>query len=232
VGADGVGRWKVRERGILFSGPMVRAILDGRKTQTRRVMKPQPEPREGAPGKHWWSCNAVRSMVSVEDELNNSAHWDGMAKSLSPFDADRLWVKETFRVKPCGMDLADGRYHTEGLQAVYECDQSFGKPLDATPALMDKYRDGPDRLRPSIFMPRWASRLALEVVAVRAERLNSMTQEDAVDEGCEGHHGKNGGMFVNPLEAYAALWDSLNAKRGFSWESNPWVWVVEFRRLA
>lgn len=203
------------ERPILFSAPMVRAILDGRKTQTRRVMKPQPVPNPS--GGHWWSCAAARSMLGVEDFLQDRRDWT-IAGCASPYGCGTLWVRETFC--PMGPSRPAG-YWTDpkwkGRECFYASDND--RPLWA------------GKWRPSIFMPRALSRITLAVTDVRVQRVQSMTQEDAVDEGCEGHHGKNGGMFVNPLEAYAALWDSLNAKRGFGWESNPWVWAITFRRL-
>lgn len=165
-----------RERPILFSGPMVRAILDGRKTQTRRVAKgflPWDECPYGLPG-------------------------------------DRLWVRETYR----------SAIHGAGRKIVYRADQ-------------DGSTDG-FVWRPSIFMPRALCRLVLDVAAVGVERLQDISLHDCYAEGCERPNPLRLGSVVcetdNARGWYTQLWDSLNAKRGFGWATNPWVWVVEFKR--
>jgi len=190
---------------------MVRAILDGRKTQTRRVMKPQPENFEPNPDE-----NSV-ARVHVDGEyVGSGVVDDGACVHICPYGApgERLWVRETWKPDP-----------------------SFGYPAETKPRDMDSrthvlYRatlatDHPkaiwQRWRPSIFMPRWASRITLEITDVRVERVQSISVMDAQAEGCNG-----GGQFYR---AYRDLWDSINAKRGFSWESNPWVWVLGFRRV-
>jgi hypothetical protein len=177
----------VRERPILFSGEMVRAILDGRKTQTRRVVKPQPTSRcpYGAVGDHLW----VRET------------WFGNRPGGPSAEA------ELFRYRATDRDfLVNGR---------------------------SVWRSG-------IIMPRKASRLSLEITNVRVERLQAIGEDDAYDEGCEGHGGEpriDGEgewarrYITTSREQYRALWDSLNAKRGHAWDVNPWVWVIEFQRL-
>ena len=197
----------MKERPILFSGPMVRAILEGRKTQTRRVVKPQPP----------------TAFVTVRVEDGTQASW--CLRNQSAFDlpesaadwltlrcpygvpGDRLWVRETW-----------GSCTTNGtVCSGYRADVALRPEIEA----------GVDRWRPSIHMPRWASRLLLEVKAVRVERLQEISEDDAFAEGISG-----GDWLGNPVGTYRELWDSINAKRGHSWESNPWVWVVEFERVA
>lgn len=201
---------KVQERPILFSGPMVRAILDGRKTQTRRVVKPQ-------------------SLVG---------HCGGGVVTKCPYGgtSDRLWVRETWAAR---------------------LDQDHVRPNDLPRGTVGYWADGPARccntgcpgaagkVRPSIFMPRWASRITLEITGVRIQRVQKISEEDAEAEGIDividqhrspwcasaGSDGCACGGKSN-REHFALLWDSINAKRGFGWDVNPWVWVVEFKRVA
>lgn len=178
-----------RERPILFSGPMVRAILAGTKTQTRRVVKVEP-------GKL--------------DVGENPACPYGVP------GGSRLWVRETWYDDNATRDAEPiPTSHDDFIH--YRAD---GEAHDQFEEL-----DGFLRWRPSIFMPRWASRITLEVTEVRVERLQEITEADAWAEGIAAH-------VVRPIHDYAALWDSLNAKRGFGWDTNPWVWVVSFRRLT
>jgi hypothetical protein len=188
------------EKPIIFSGPMVRAILEGRKTQTRRVLKPQPELEwelkydYGAPS--FWRWKTCR--------------WD--AKEIGPdyyvYDyapnhtGDRLWVRETWGEME--------QVHTGNRFIVYAAD---GEPED------DSGFFPLEKWKPAIYMPRRASRITLEITNIRAEQLNDIAHEDATAEGCSN------------AEAYRELWDELNAKRGFGWDANPWVWVIEFERV-
>lgn len=220
----------MKERPILFSAPMVRAVLAGRKTQTRRIVKPQPvgvmsaimTDMEGVALTEWW-------MATVAEKA-----W------RCPYGkpGDRLWVKETFycdhlpfseggRLPKERPEWADDNlyYRADGecCQQIPECAcAEVGKP----------------KWRPSIFMPRWASRITLEVTGVRVERLQDISEADAKAEGCTpwipcgGRTGtKNrtaGGMVeATHREAYAVLWESINGPG--SWKENPCVWVIEFR---
>lgn len=168
-----------RERPILFSGPMVRALLDGRKTQTRRVVNPQP-----ATSSDGRACGPIRC----------------------PYGApgDTLWVRETW----CSYMPGSVRYRADG------------------------HNDAGWTWRPSIFMPRWASRLTLRVYGVRVERVQQITQADARAEGVVDTSGAWGDLTdtdrAGPRGAFEALWNSINAERGFGWDVNPWVWVVSF----
>ncbi|CAI1581632.1 MULTISPECIES: hypothetical protein [Serratia] len=210
----------MKERPVIFNGEMVCAILDGRKTQTRRVMKPQPEPCDR--GGHWWPSNTFKTMLHIEEQMQNGAGgWGGLAGDACPFGAvgDRLWVRETFAAfdadwkhpgKP--HDLKDGPW-----------------PNVVYPASVAKIPDG--TCRPSIHMPRWASRITLEITAVRVERLNDISHDDAKAEGC--CYGRGGGVpdfTVTPADHFPTLWASIYGVD--SWSANPWVWVIEFRRVG
>ncbi len=227
----------MKERPILFSGPMVRAILDGRKTQTRRVIKHQPpgdvslisvsryhptivdRHGEEAPG------------TEIFGAFSDGGEWG--CKSPYGEPSDQLWVRETWRgvveINPPGKT-------TELGVARYVPDQEYCRRVEYQAT---HERDG-EPWRPSIHMPRWASRITLEVTSVRVERLQDISEADAIAEGIDktaaGFWGTYGQREVDgtysPRLSYQCLWDSLNASRGYGWEANPWVWVVEFRRIA
>ncbi len=186
----------MKERPILFSGPMVRAILDGRKTQTRRVMNPQPA---GA--------------VDLADYHKVRPY--GIA-------GDRLWVRETF----CTPDADD--------YVIYRADWSETDALNSDamrrryPELAAEFPNG--RWRPSIHMPRKYCRLVLEVKAVRVERLQDLSRDDAIAEGCPMPSQREG-MHPWPEDQFEKLWDSLNEKRGYGRDMNPWVWVIKFQSV-
>lgn len=204
----------VRERPIILNTEMVQAILDGRKTQTRRVIKKHPDAKfqfiNGVDGRSEWKL------------------WSGM-KVLGPRcpygqPGDRLWVRETFfeRMKnPClGGSVRDVWYRAD-----------------------DKYGDV--RWKPSIHMPRWASRITLEVTDVRAERVQEISTDDIVAEGTPPMKGilceNNIDELTKPSDgtrsplfwsiSFRELWDSINKKRGFGWDANPWVWAITFKRM-
>ncbi|HKT11009.1 MAG TPA: hypothetical protein VJW77_04210 [Terriglobia bacterium] len=206
-----------KERPILFSGEMVRAILEGRKTQARRIMKPQPV----QVGRVWsWkTCSWTDTGRILVGTLDTPL-------DICPYGqpGDRLWVKETF--SRCGCD---------GCLSVW-------------PKFNDhkvRYREGyggPSGIvfRPSIFMPRWASRITLEIVSVRVERVREINESDARAEGFEKEFrtvvmrpdgGPNYHIPLSHRGGFVNGWERRNAKRGYGWDSNPWVWVIEFKRL-
>lgn len=218
------------ERPIIFSGWKVCAILEGRGTVTRRVIKKTPPQsrcdtcwNDAYDGGYHGGCNSQTERYhQLLDERASRPCW--ALPCLYGRPGDRLWVRETWAPARNG-DTGD-------TIAIFRSDwASNGKP------------EGPlhqgFRWKPSIHMPRWASRLLLEVVDVRAERLQEITDDDCFLEGIDGEHAEGHGyVALGPdggywriKEVFADLWDSLNIKRGFSWESNPWVWRVEFRRL-
>ncbi len=197
----------MKERPILFSGPMVRAILDGRKTQTRRVIRPQPVYKRG--WFHW-----ATSKRSIDFRLGNDIAEQAFA-AWCPHGmrGDRLWVRETFAGRK-GFPLGQGKlfYRADGDVTGRQ------EPLS--------YYEREDRWRPSIHMSRWACRLILDVKAVRVERLLDITCADLRAEGM------NNKYIHDNLTDYRKLWDSLNKKRGFGWDTNPFVWVIEFERTG
>jgi len=199
------------ERGMIFNGEMVRALLDGRKTQTRRIMKPQPEvcPRGG----HWWPSNVFKTMLHIEEEMQNGkGGWGGLVGDACRFGdvGDRIWVRETFG--DCGERL------------VYRADTDDGAKCKVK------------RWTPSIHMPRWASRILLEITDVRVERLKDISESDAIAEGLEQYsddgiiyYGPFGSGDCRPEVSYKKLWQSIYGEE--SWQANPWVWVIEFKRI-
>lgn len=186
----------MKEHPILFSGPMVRAILEGRKTQTRRVINPQPK---------------VVHDFYPDGTLETERLFRNGGRIRCPYGVlgDRLWVRETWGKDPYA--------HLSGhIPILYKVGPPSVDP------------DYPVPWKPSIHMPRWASRITLEVVEVRAQRLQDITEEDAVAEGVNCAVG--GFITTNPVNAFHGLWDYINGKRA-PWDSNPWVWAVTFRRV-
>jgi len=204
----------MREHPILFSGEQVKAILDGRKTQTRRVVKPQP----------YSLCDGVM--------YDPACGWlfkgGGILQCPYGVPGDRLWARETWRISTGLQNDHNGLvvYKGNGQKIIYWQD---GHRIHNKLGFIEK--DSPEALRwrPSIHMPRWASRITLEVTAVRVERLRDISIEDARAEGVEPM-GSEGDSW-RWRASFHYLWDSINVKRGYSWESNPWVWVVEFEQV-
>lgn len=242
---------EVKERPILFSGEMINAILQDRKGMTRRVMRPQPvfQPMYndyrlpsgdrfayksgelfdenstlqrcpyGKPSDQLYVREMWQAKTSVIDDGDfGDAYWDEVPK---PF---RQRSRFPFLTYAAGMSV----YHrTDGLERLPH--DSHGHIAEGVP-----------RWKPSIHMPRWASRIQLEVTGVRVERLNEISEADAIAEGLvswDGHGQRYYGIRLadvwetDPRKTFARLWDSINAKRGFGWDSNCWVWVIEFRRI-
>jgi hypothetical protein len=207
---------------------MVRAILDGRKTQTRRVVKPQPHA-------------GVRVSPFVPSGLE-----DGHGRELFvPYaPGDRLWVRETwgyFDPDGSGRDFdeknEDGGhgpcrvYMPTMMQEGHPVREYWRRRVAYAATRMEqKYGKGPDgpaRWRPSIHMPRWASRITLEITDVRVERLQEISEEDALAEGVIGIYAH---ARTNPRGAFHALWESIYGPD--SWAANPWVWAITFRRVT
>lgn len=200
---------QVRERPIIFSGPMVRAILEGRKTQTRRVVAFLPE---------YPNAQYVRiksdARISKFDSVVSITQVDAYAACPYGKAGDRLWVREALR-------------WTDWL--VYDSDKS---PID--PDLMPNGMRISKDFAPSIFMPRWASRINLEIKDVRVERLQDISGADVLAEGIDnGSSNPTMGQRWENMQrmAWESGWNAINAKRGFGWDKNPWVWVIEFKSL-
>jgi hypothetical protein len=194
----------IKERGILFSGPLVRALLDGTKTQTRRALRPQPE----------GECNR------------------GAPRNRFGLPGDRLWVRETYfafghwETRPKAGKAGDAWYFVDQTRATGQRYRyALDEPDGADPQAARVAGDLPHwRRRPALFMPRAASRILLEIVGVRIERLQEIGPDDALAEGI-GPVGRDG----DPVLAYRSVWERINGAG--SWDANPWVWRVEFRRL-
>lgn len=226
----------MKEKPILFKGAMVRAILAGSKTQTRRILKgpwkhkPEPcfcggEEEEGDADSWGWE-------VEQDNDFPNGFQAIRNAPCSYGAPGDRLWVRETFycdHFQYPDAEIADMKellyYRATDVAPCGECYTGFaGETMDCP-------------WRPSIHMPRWASRLTLEITDVRVQRLQDITEEDAVSEGIEpcemlpdSHwrvYGKgNGSSTRSEVWSYQTLWESINGPG--SWDLNPWVWALEF----
>jgi len=182
----------MKEHPIIFNTETVKAILDGRKTQTRRVIKPQP----------------LLEYKGLKMQFHRKCPYGQVG--------DRLWVRETWAVAPT-------------LNTTKPSD--LLKKYDIIPITYRATYPNESHYmwRPSIFMPRWASRITLEIIGVRVEQLQEITDEDALAEGVYGDETPYDQ--ATPSMCFEALWDSLNAKRGYGWDKNPWVWVLEFKKV-
>jgi hypothetical protein len=229
----------MKERPILFSGPMVKAILDGKKTQTRRIVKPMAglqskwlapdlisdvphgEIIDGGWQMHHPKAGTTHTAagITVDEPYDSPLGW-----IRCPYGkpGDRLWVRETFTPLPGPKAIF---YNADNV-AIHYMDQSFRK-----------YPVGGPR-KPSIFMPRWACRIFLEITGVRVQRLNDISEEDAKAEGCEavttyryipGEAVKEPDYESPALDEFRGLWNQINGKK-HPWSSNPWTWVIEFSK--
>lgn len=204
------------ERPILFSTEMVKAIMDGRKTQTRRIIKPQPT-LEGSV--MWWKGLAYDATYRKWAKKPN---W--MESRLCPYGrrGGRLWVRERW--------YADRKYDGVAPSKIPE-----GSRIRYAPELYLPTAPHPEwagKTRPGIFMPRWASQILLEIVDVRVERLQDITEADAQAEGLEGFtHTLRGWppaeVTLTPRGEFFGLWNQIHGKD--AWDANPFVWVVEFK---
>jgi len=213
---------------IIFSTDMVKAILDGRKTQTRRVIKPQPTVYTSGSNISSLTWQKTPSSTIIHTGQPSLDIIRQTLTELCPYGqvGGKLWVRETFWVD-------------DELNAVlpvyihYRADHHLEVIAKSI------------KWRPSIFMPRWASRITLEITEIRVERVQEISYEDARAEGIlrfdSDHRDSNGGVGYNggapnlPMRyestaAFIDLWDSINAKRGYGWSVNPWVWCLTFKR--
>lgn len=227
----------MKERPILFSAPMVRALLAGTKTQTRRAFSPRME-------KLMRAAAAMGEVSHFLDEGSMQPNDLDYVRSFCPYGqpGDRLWVREAFRfpgsldhLSPsvCGDKALDAGYRTPWAPTQFEADGSRTgewRGFDTPPE-----KSKPGKLRPGIHMPRWASRITLQLAGVRVERLQDISQADAQAEGAPPGHpsidqiSREFGYPDFPRSWYAQLWEEINGPG--SWAQNPWVWVVEFKRV-
>lgn len=198
----------MKERPILFSAPMVQAILAGRKTMTRRVVKRNESGRVSKKGHQW----------HIDDPDCEAACPYGQV-------GDRLWLRESWRTY-ASLDHLSPRDINQWAAVEY---LAGGSNLIGQPTM-----HGMGRCRPSIFMPRWASRTTLEVTGVKVERLQDIAEKEAKKEGIielpfAFQATKLGPTHDTAKDAFQQLWDSINGKTyGKSWADNPYVWAVEF----
>ena len=214
-----------KEHPILFTGEMVRAIFEGRKKQTRRVVKPQPYKDD-------------YSKPTLKDGLwafPSEVRYPMITSCPYGVFGDRLWARETLKTHN------DERmtYSADGESRYPESDDErawiWKRKTNSTIS--------------SIHMPKWATRLWLEITGIRVERVQEINHKDALSEGCYDFVVESDSKYYNDHEftvnapngdihrqtaliAFRELWDSINAKRGYGWESNPWVWVIEFKKGA
>ncbi|EKK1834639.1 morphogenetic protein [Klebsiella variicola] len=209
---------KITECGMIFNAEMVRALMSGRKTQTRRIIKPQPEATLSGSLSGKWLSRPLNGLLlpKIEDIAIHC-----------PFGVvgDRIWVRETFQGPLFDYDLMDS-YCKDPTP--FEKPEFCVYKADGVPA--PEFYDADDELhccwRPSIHMPRWACRILLEITNVRVERLKSISDGDAIREGCSTADMMSGDCVA---DVFARLWASIYGSD--SWNANPWVWVIEFKRV-
>lgn len=209
---------QIKERPILFSAPMVRAILDGSKSQTRRVVKPQCTLSDKT-GFNWKGF-AYGSGFTFSETVRN------FAAPQCPYGkpGDQLWVRETWQclleVHNCKVGYAatpDNWKNIDLEMLTHEQDEQawhWAKKVGYAP---------------SIHMPRWASRITLEILSVRVERLKDITEQDSLAEGV-AQEQVTSTVKRTAYSEFKNLWCSING--GDSWDANPWVWVIEFKRIG
>lgn len=205
----------MKETGIIMSGSHPVDILEGRKTMTRRT-RGLKEINE---------CPDLWKWFGFDNSGRYSFRFkpgDRIVNIRCPYGqvGDRPWVRETWcpLTHTIGQNKALILYKSDGQREWVKCsEEEWDKAY-----YINKAR--PDTWRSSLFMPRWASRITLEITEVRVERLQEITVEDAEAEGTAINYRA-------PLMEFRRLWDSLNAKRGYGWDKNPWVWVIEFYRI-
>jgi hypothetical protein len=234
---------RIKERPILFSGPMIRALLDGTKTQTRRVVKPL-----GAD--HVFQFRGTTAAAGADEPTGNWG-WCGSPGLVNkhikcPYGkpGERLWVRETFYCDhafyPDGVSVDSMWREVDGNRVPIPLEEQRADMLEMMFYRADgepefEGAEGPTPWRPSIHMPRWASRILLEITEVRVERLQDISEADAGAEGVLGWDYKRSGVprWDEPRstnrDEFRKLWQSINGPS--AWDANPWVWAISFRRL-
>ena len=260
----------MREHPIIFSAPMVRAILEGRKMQTRRVVRGgQPKGVGTFHVDTGFKGGRPTLVETTPHPAGREIHWLQRMPYGQP--GDRLWVRETWNIA-FRDDLAPDEQFGKSKDECIRDNHGFGAAcahgvVYAATNALEHPVFGKALWRPSIHMPRWASRITLEITDVRVQRVQDISEEDAIAEGCaarpfpgpwwQGYRDIDGDLIhqeavgefppdwmiephrmrdlshldVSARDAFRNLWDSINEKRGFGWNANPWVWALTFKRL-
>jgi hypothetical protein len=215
----------MKESPIIFSTPMVQAILEGRKTQTRRIIKPQPVKED------WlFEWKGTRPKAKRDSRALASSSLEGLLKWMkyAKYNInDVLWVRETFTIDSRGADGDNPGYYYKADMPIYE----------------DGYEIWPDSWKPSIFMPKDYARIWLQITDVKVERLKDISVDDSISEGIEidsetpigtlykdYFQKKWKDVYANPQNSFKSLWRDINGKD--SWDANPWVWAITFKVLS
>jgi hypothetical protein len=226
---------EVKEGPILFSAPMIKAILEGKKTQTRRIVKPQPnDVGYGNKCEVHPYCTGTKWPLAYYERRNGL--WNSSQPLKCPYGkvGDRLWVRESFADVTAAFDDADEMRHVafRADNSVWDCygQMLYLEQLGQSGIYVDKWK-------PSIHMPRFASRITLEITNIRVERVQDISADDAQAEGmtcpeCKGIGSEdcycNASDWVEK-EEFQRLWKEINGPD--SWQSNPFVWVIEFKKV-
>ncbi len=204
----------MKEHPIIFNSEMVRAILDGSKTQTRRVIKDPCRGRKPARRSSLSITGGIYSIADTEAELRLTKNKPPNFPCPFGVPGDHLWVREKFT-----------NINKEGVEPEY---YYFADTKDA-----EDYDPTEWKWKPSIHMPRWASRITFEVLNIRVERVQDISEEDAINEGVDAitvaDHPRQ--ATLSRRADFKQLWDSINAKKGYGWNTDCWVWVVDFKLL-
>ncbi|MFY7514974.1 hypothetical protein ACOT19_01065 [Acinetobacter baumannii] len=226
----------MKERPILFNSEMVNAILEGRKTQTRRILKKQPPENMT---RHCWFSSSTSTYGFTNQPIPSDKWW----KINCPFGrvGDRIWVRETWAPVNLYGEIALA-YKADSKVIRVEENESFLDEegfINYDDPRLEKYSfaawaydllDGKEGVwSPSIHMPRWACRLVLEITSIRVERLNDISENDAIAEGCDNSKSEAAiqmGWYERPVRAFSRRWEWIYGKD--SWKQNPWVWVIDF----
>lgn len=212
---------QAKERPILFSGHMVRAILNGQKTVTRREIKPSMRSADSSFELHQQEDESWRPMHTFDESCMDAKGTEHPIVCPYGQPGDQLWVREAW-LADAQLDSIAPRDLSQGEPILYPAD---GSVRQTGCAMVSQGRG-----RPSIHMPRWASRILLEITAVRVELLQDITEEQAEAEGVNFlRHVPDADETLTASQLFECLWSSINGDE--SWNGNPWVWVVEFKRI-
>ncbi len=248
----------MNEKPILFKEEMIRAILAGNKTQTRRIVNPQPESDvdvvENTGGNLWYFYNKEKAKLNYPQYIN-------MRKCPYGIPGDELWIRETWKIQsfmegePIEFLYKDGKVMDEHelerwqwskyeewhervtMKATNELVESDLEPDDDSGNFLWTGKESPLKWHPSIFLPRWGSRIQSGVDNIRVERVQDISEEDAKAEGVSLDDYQytsfpvEGERVETYKEGFEILWDKINKKRGFGWDENPWVWTVDMNNI-